>query len=96
MNFMPKGGRITVSVKKMDNFINIRFKDTGIGMTKRTLSRIFEEFYRADESRHIAGHGLGLCICREIIGSHNGKMQAESKGLRKGSTILFDIPIKQK
>jgi len=96
LNFMPKGGTITIDVKKMDNYINIKIKDTGIGMSKKTLSKVFEEFYRADESRHITGHGLGLSICRGIIMSHHGKIRVESEGLGKGSTVFFNIPKKQK
>lgn len=95
LKFMPKGRKMTISAKKMDNFINIEFKDTGIGMNKNTLPKIFGEFFKADKSRHIEGEGLGLSICKGIIGSHHGTIRAESEGLGKGSTILFDIPINQ-
>ena len=96
IKYMPRVGKLTISVKKMDNFINVSFKDTGIGIKKNNLSKIFEEFFKADKSRHSAGEGLGLSICKGIIEDHHGKTWAESKGLRKSSTILFDIPIKQK
>ena len=93
---MPKGGSFTVSAKKIDNIINIGFKDTGIGVKKSVLSKIFDEFYKADSSRHFEGEGLGLSICKGIMKDHHGTIWAESKGLGKGSTISFNIPIKQK
>lgn len=96
LKFMPRTGKLTIEAEKRDNFINVKFKDTGIGMTKKTLSKIFVEFYKADESRHIPGEGLGLSICKRIIEDHYGRIWAESKGIGKGSTILFDIPINQK
>ena len=96
LKFMPKGGRFIISAKKIDNIINMRFKDTGIGMKKSALSKIFDEFYKADSSRHFEGEGLGLSICKQIIEDHRGKIWAESEVLRKGTTLLFNIPIKQK
>ena len=96
LKFMPKGGRLTISAKKIDNIINIRFEDTGIGITKSDLPKIFGEFFKADVSRHVEGEGLGLSICKEIIEDHHGRILAESEGRGKGSAILFEIPIKQK
>jgi len=96
LKFMPRVGKLIIDVKKRDNFINVKFEDSGIGMSKKTLSKIFVEFYKADESRHIPGEGLGLSICKKIIEDHHGRIWAESKGIGKGSTILFDIPISQK
>ena len=96
LKFMPRVGKLTIYAEKKDNFINVRFKDTGIGMSKKTLSKIFVEFFKADESRHTPGEGLGLSICKKIIEGHHGRIWAESKGIGKGSTILFDIPINQK
>jgi signal transduction histidine kinase len=87
---------LTISAKKIDNIINIRFEDTGIGITKSDLPKIFGEFFKADVSRHVEGEGLGLSICKEIIEDHHGRILAESEGRGKGSAILFEIPIKQK
>jgi PAS domain S-box-containing protein len=96
LKFMPKGGWLIITVKKIDSFINFEFKDTGIGIIKKSLPKIFDGFYKADESRHLEGVGLGLSICKEIIENHGGRIWAESKGRGKGSTLSFDIPIKQK
>lgn len=81
---MQKGNEVIVSVK-----------DNGIGMTKNTLSKVFIEFYKADESRHDMSTGLGLAICKKIITLHGGRIWAESEGLDKGSKISFSLPIKK-
>jgi len=96
IKFMPRVGKLTISVKKMDNFINVRFKDTGIGIKKENLEEIFREFFKTDKSRHSTGEGLGLSICKGIIDDHHGKIWAESEGLGKGTAISFNIPINQK
>lgn len=93
IKFMPKGGRLKVKAFEKDNFIYVNMKDTGIGMTKKTLSKLFEPFFKADESRHSEGSGLGLSICKKIIESQNGGIGAQSEGLGKGSTITFYLPV---
>jgi len=96
VKFTPNKGKIIVTIRKIDNFINVRISDNGIGMSKKTIKKLFTEFFRADESRHIAGTGLGLSIGKRIIENHNGRIWAESRGLNKGSSIIFEIPIKTK
>ena len=62
-------------------------------MTKEQLDHIFNEFYKADESRHdFRSSGLGLSICKRIVEKHGGRIWAESSGLGKGSTFYFTIP----
>jgi signal transduction histidine kinase len=94
IKYMPRFGKLTVIIKKMDNFINVSFRDTGIGIKKKYLPKIFEEFFKADKSRHYAGEGLGLSICKGVIEGHNGKIWASSPGIGKGTTISFNIPLK--
>ncbi|MBW2976458.1 HAMP domain-containing histidine kinase [Candidatus Woesearchaeota archaeon] len=96
LKFTPEGGRLAITAEKMDSFINIKFKDSGIGLSKKNLTRIFDEFFKVDKSRHSTGEGLGLSICNEVILNHNGRIWAESGGPGKGTTIAFEIPIKQK
>ena len=90
---MTKGGKLKITTFEKDNFIYVSIKDTGTGMTKKTLSKLFEPFFKADESRHSEGSGLGLSICKKIIEEHNGGILAQSEGLGKGSTITFYLPI---
>jgi signal transduction histidine kinase len=86
-------GTITMDAKQDPSFVTISIKDTGIGMSDQQLHNIFNEFYKADESRHdFDSSGLGLPICKRIVERHNGEIWAESEGLGKGSTFYFTVP----
>ena len=89
----PKGKiTFTTDISK-DTHTTIIITDNGIGMTKEQINRIFDEFYKADKSRHyLDSVGLGLSICKRIIELHGGKIWAESPGPNKGSTFKFTIP----
>jgi signal transduction histidine kinase len=61
-------------------------------MTEEQISHIFDEFYKADESRHnLDSSGLGLAIAKKIIKKHDGKIWAESKGSGKGTAFFFTL-----
>jgi len=63
-------------------------------LTEEQKERIFEEFYKADESRHdISSSGLGLSICKKIVEKHGGRIWAESEGIGKGTSIFFTLPL---
>lgn len=92
IKFMPKGGTLKIAAYKNDNFIYAKTEDSGIGMTKKTLAKVFTPFFKADTSRHTEGSGLGLSICKKIIEQHGGKIWVESPGIGKGATITFNLP----
>jgi signal transduction histidine kinase len=73
----------------------ISVEDTGIGIEKGNLERIFAPFEQADgtASRRFQGTGLGLALARRFVELHGGKVWAESRGLGKGSVFRFLIPI---
>lgn len=94
VKYTPKGGMITLDAKRDDGFAVVSVKDTGIGMTETQISRIFDEFYKADLSRHeMDSSGLGLSIAKRVVERHGGKIWAESKGLGQGSTFFFTLKI---
>jgi len=95
VKFSPEGGKITVSLEKTDRLVRISVADTGLGISEKDLSHIFEKFYRADNasSGAIGGTGLGLGIVKYIVESHGGRISVES-GLGKGSTFSFTLPTK--
>lgn len=95
VKFTDKRGKIIVSSNKNKNIINIKIKDSGMGMSKQTLSRLFEEFFQADESRKTEGTGLGLVICKEVIETHKGHISVTSPGEGKGTAVTVEIPIHQ-
>jgi len=82
-------GKIDISFKEEDSFMVIQVRDTGIGIAEEDLNQVFERFYRVDKSRskHIAGIGLGLSICREIVRLHGGRMTMKSR--MGGGTTVF-------
>jgi len=85
-------GKITVLLSKSHDHIHVSVADTGIGIEKKHLSRIFERFYRVDASRskETGGTGLGLSIVKHIVAFHNGTISVESKpGI--GTTIRITL-----
>ena len=93
VKFMPEGGTLTVSAYENNNFIYVKVNDTGIGMEKGTLLKLFSPFFKADASRHSEGSGLGFSICKKIVEAHNGAIWAESEGRNRGSTVTFRLPV---
>ncbi len=97
VKYSKEEAKITVNAEEEKNKIKFSIKDTGCGMSKEQIEKIFDEFYKADESRHdFNSSGLGLSICKRIVEKHGGKIWAESKGLEKGSTFYFTLDIGQK
>jgi len=95
LKFTPEGGFIEIGARKQDaDWIEFWVMDTGIGIPKKDLSRIFERFYRVDKarSRSMGGTGLGLSIAREIIRAHGGSIVFESE-LGQGTKVMFTLPI---
>ncbi len=95
IKFMDHYGTLTISAEKKphDAYISISITDTGIGLTSEQKKHLFQEFYKADPSRHdIGSSGLGLTICKNIIERHGGSISVESLGLGKGTTFTFTLP----
>ncbi len=74
-----------------DDNIIVSVKDKGLGISSQQLPYIFDRFFRAEKTKNLEGIGLGLFLCRQIIGAHRGKVWAESEEGR-GSTFYFSIP----
>jgi PAS domain S-box-containing protein len=93
INYNKENGKIIFNVRKENNLVQISIQDTGIGMTEKQIIHAFEEFYKADDSRHhLNSTGLGLSICKRIVEKHGGKIWIESEGLEKGTTVFFTVP----
>ncbi len=92
VKFTPPGGKITVSAYQDGEQIVFYVRDTGVGIAKKDVDRIFERFYKADRARAGGGTGLGLSIARHMIESHGGSIWAESEE-QVGSTFYFSMPI---
>jgi two-component system, OmpR family, phosphate regulon sensor histidine kinase PhoR len=92
LKFTPPGGQILLSAYRDGDYIVFFVKDTGVGIPKKDLSRIFERFYKADRARTGGGTGLGLSIARHMVESHGGFIWAESEEAL-GSTFYFSLPV---
>lgn len=96
ITYTPKHGKISIKVLEHDDTIDLIVSDTGIGIPKKDLPRIFERFYRVDKarSRNSGGTGLGLAIVKHLVESHHGQIKVDSiEGV--GSTFIVTLPKKQ-
>lgn len=86
---------ILVSLENETKFLKLSVKDSGIGISKENVGKLFSRFTRLDNAKNTRpdGTGLGLYVCKQIIEAHGGKIWAESSGEGKGSTFMFEIPI---
>ncbi|MDO9518422.1 MAG: ATP-binding protein [Methanosarcinaceae archaeon] len=81
VKFTPKGGEITIAACEEPEMIHITVKDTGVGIPKDAISKLFKRFYQVDASttRRYGGTGLGLYITKSIVKMHNGQIWVESE-----------------
>ncbi len=95
IKYTKKGG-VTIKSKIENLKFKIIVSDTGTGLTKYEISKMFESFSRgvAGTRLYTEGVGLGLYIARRFIEMHQGKIRAESKGKNKGSIFYIELPIK--
>src|SRR3989339_616115 len=93
IKYTQENGKVSIVFDKVGDEIRCVVEDTGVGIAKENLDKIFEKFYRVAQSltRESGGFGLGLSICHKIIELHNGKIWVESEGLAKGSKFIFTL-----
>jgi two-component system, OmpR family, phosphate regulon sensor histidine kinase PhoR len=94
IKYTPTVPKIDIITENVKDFVIIKVKDNGVGMSKVAQKRVFEKFYRehTGDIHDVKGHGLGLAYVKKIIDDHNGQIYVESeKG--KGSTFIIKIPL---
>ncbi len=98
MRYTPEGGWVVVSVDRdrTQGEAIISVRDTGIGIAKEDIPRIFSRFWRSDASRErvSGGLGVGLALTKEIVDKHHGSISVESE-LGKGTTFTLRIPLER-
>ena len=94
VKFTPDGGRITVSARTKSPLVEVAVGDTGIGIAREDLPRVFEEFRQVGNAsaRKAEGTGLGLALTKRLVEVHGGSIHVESV-LGKGSTFTFTLPL---
>ncbi len=93
IKFTQDGGRVEVSAVHEEDFVRFRIRDTGIGIHRDEIGRVFERFYKSERSRAGGGTGLGLAIAKHIVQAHGGRIDASSEGPGRGSTFSFTLPV---
>jgi two-component system phosphate regulon sensor histidine kinase PhoR len=93
LKYTHAGGSVTVSTEDAGPFVSVRIADTGTGIPKADLPRIFERFYRVDKARSRAtgGTGLGLSIVKHIVDAHGGTISVVSD-VGQGAVFTFTLP----
>ena len=93
MKFTPDGGKVGINITKADNEIRITVWDTGVGISKEDMPKLFQPFRQLETvlSKKYPGTGLGLNLCKRFVELHGGKIWGESE-VGKGSEFIFTIP----
>jgi two-component system sensor histidine kinase SenX3 len=94
VKYSDPGERVEVSVESNEAWVDIAIRDEGLGIPSRDIERVFERFYRVDQTRSRAtgGTGLGLAIVRHVVNNHEGRILLESReGV--GSTFTLRLPL---
>jgi two-component system phosphate regulon sensor histidine kinase PhoR len=88
IKYTPRNGTVTIRTREFNSRVVTTFTDTGMGIPRESLPRVFERFYRVDKarSRDRGGTGLGLSIVKHIVEAHGGEVFVESE-VGKGSTF---------
>jgi signal transduction histidine kinase len=94
VKYTPPGGRINLSLERVNGSAIVQVSDTGIGIPSKDQSKIFDRFYRVERqgSGSVGGSGLGLAIARWIAEAHHGSIEVRSR-VRRGSTFIVKLPI---
>jgi PAS domain S-box-containing protein len=96
LKFTPEGGSVEIALRTRENSLAASVTDTGIGIPRGELERIFDAFYQIRGRPSITkapGSGLGLSLARQIVELHGGRIWAESEGEGKGTCITFTLPL---
>jgi hypothetical protein len=96
VKFTKGGGRVEVTLERVDPYIQLTVRDTGRGIKPEFLPRVFERYHQADASgaRRASGLGLGLSLVRQLVELHGGNVAAESEGEGKGATFIVRLPVR--
>jgi signal transduction histidine kinase len=95
VKFSPSGGSVLVTLKRVDNDVQLSVRDDGEGIDGDALPRVFDWFWQGDapQGREPSGLGLGLGIVRQLVEIHGGSVHAESEGLGLGSRFVVTLPL---
>ena len=92
ITYTPQDGEVKIILLEQGEHVRIHVKDSGIGIEKDEIPRIFERFYRVDRarSRNSGGTGLGLAIVKHLVEAHHGNISVRSD-LGEGSEFIIEL-----
>lgn len=95
VKFTPAGGRVTIDVSSIDGSVEVRVRDTGVGIDASFLPHVFDRFRQAEShtTRTHGGLGLGLSIAKQLVEAHGGSIRAESAGRGEGALVVVTLPL---
>ena len=95
IKFTSKGGRVKLSLTRVNSHVEMVVEDSGEGIAPEFLPHVFDRFSQADASasRAHGGLGLGLSIVRHLVDLHGGTVEARSEGKGKGATFIVHLPV---
>ncbi len=91
IKYTPHGGEVAIAAQRHNGMIEVRVRDSGTGIAKGDLPRIWERLYRGDKSRSEKGFGLGLSLVKAVVGAHHGRVEVVSTE-GKGSEFRVYLP----
>jgi PAS domain S-box-containing protein len=96
VKFSDEGGRVEITLGRVDPYIQIIVRDTGRGISPEFMPYLFERYRQADASgaRRRGGLGLGLTLVRQLVEMHGGSVDADSDGEGKGATFTVNLPVR--
>jgi len=95
VKFTPKGGRIQVTLERVNSHAELRVSDNGDGIAEEFLPYVFDRFRQADQTttRSFGGLGLGLSIVKHLVELHGGSVRVKSPGKGQGSSFIVELPL---
>jgi len=93
--YTPTPGHIWLNVEQAGDMVEVRVKDTGVGIATENIPHLFELFYQVDRSytRAEGGLGLGLTLVHRLVELHSGKVEVRSAGVNRGSEFIVQLPV---
>jgi signal transduction histidine kinase/CheY-like chemotaxis protein len=91
--YTEPGGTISLFAKLEPGSVAIHVKDTGVGIPREMIGRIFEPFLQVEQARKVEGLGIGLSLAKRLVEMHQGTIEAHSEGLGRGSEFVVTLPV---